>query len=263
VILQAYLDLAIQAALETGKLQLEMLQKPLQVESKSHAADLVTEADKACEVLVRQMILSKYPDHAILGEEGGQEGSNAHRWIVDPIDGTVNYAHGYPHFCVSIGLEIEGKLSVGVVYEPSKNELFTATAGGGAYLNQRRISVSDHSLLGGRTIAGNYVSSGSETFAEDKVVFMRVSEAGVPIRVGGSGALDLCYIACGRMDAHWQRREMPWDCAAGNLLIREAGGKVTHLNGKEHDLANAGTDLSIIASNGKIHKELLNLILIS
>jgi myo-inositol-1(or 4)-monophosphatase len=235
-----------------------MQQQPLNVKSKAFESDLVTEADNACEALLREMILSKFPDHAILGEEDGQDKESSFRWIVDPIDGTVNYAHGYPHFCVSIGLEIEGKPSVGVVYAPSKRELFTAIRGGGAFLNQKPIRVSETSILGGRAILGNYLSSGSATFANDKNVFMRMVEAGVPVRVAGSGALDLCYIACGQIDGHWQPKQMPWDCAAGNLLIREAGGRVTHYNGLEHDLSN--NDLSIVASNGKIHQDLLDLI---
>ena len=259
--LEPYLHIAITAAREAGALQLEMRRGNLEIEAKAFASDLVTKADKACEERIRQIILAQHSDHAIVGEEDGEIGTSPYRWIVDPVDGTVNYAHGYPHFCVSIGLEIAGELAVGVVFDPSMNELFTTTRGGGAFLNTERIHVSSTTALSGRAMIATGSPADPVMDQHDLNVVARLSNLGVPVRRAGSGALDLCFVACGRVDALFESQLNPWDCAAGNLLILEAGGQITHYDGRSHRMkSSTHSEVSIVASNGLIHQALLEVI---
>ena len=259
--LAEYLNTAVAAAREAGALQLEMRRGNLEIEAKAFDSDLVTKADKACEERIREVILAAHPGHAIVGEEGGEVGTGTHRWIVDPVDGTVNYAHGYPHFCVSIGLEIRGELAVGVVFDPSTNELFTATKGGGAFLNGEAIRVSSAAALNGRAMLATGSPADPAMAKRDLAIVDRLIDLGVPVRRAGSGALDLCYVACGRVDALFESQLMPWDCAAGNLLILEAGGKITHYDGRPHRMKSAThAEVSIVASGGAIHAALLEVI---
>lgn len=254
--LEPFLQTALDAARAAAKLQLEMRHTDLGIESKDVESDLVTRADQACETAIRHVILSRHPDHAINGEEGGEVGQSEYRWIVDPIDGTVNYAHGFPQYNVSIGLEMAGRVEVGVVLDAVKNECFHATRGGGAFLNNQPIRVSNQSVLGGRALVGVGATSDPSLALRDLEVLRKLVTMHVPVRRAGLGALDLCYVACGRYDAFLEAKLMPWDCAAGTLLIREAGGEVTDYAGQAHHLKSVRT----LASNGVLHDAMLEML---
>lgn len=254
--LEPFLQTALEAAHAAGALQLEMRHGDLGIEAKDIESDLVTRADQACEEAIRRVILFRHPDHAIVGEEGGEVGASEFRWIVDPIDGTVNYAHGFPQYNVSIGLEVAGHVVVGVVFDAAKRELFRAVLGGGAFLNDQPIRVSSHTHLGGRALVGVGATSDPTLALRDLEMLRRLVTMHVPVRRAGSGALDLCYVACGRYDAFLEAKLMPWDCAAGTLIIREAGGRVTDYAGGEHHLGSVRT----LATNGLLHEAMLELL---
>lgn len=253
-----YLDIALQAARAAGDIQIRNQGTNLEIDSKSNESDLVTRTDKECEAEIRRIILAQYPDHAFLGEEGGTSGGGRCRWIVDPLDGTVNYAHGFPFFCVSVALEIDGQVAVGVVFDPNRNETFTATIGSGALMNAQPIHVSHvPTLEGGRTM----LATG---FPYDKTEALRMLEAltrfmdyGLPIRRPGAAALDLCYIACGRLDGFYESKLQAWDCAAANLIIQEAGGTVTNFRGEPYQYE---IERKLIASNGLIHARMIEIL---
>lgn len=252
--LEAYLQVAVQAARAAGAVHLSHLGQEIKVRAKSTFADLVTEVDAEAERVIREIILKAFPEHAILGEEGGQAGAGAFRWIVDPLDGTVNYAHGYPVFCSSVGFEMNGVRTVGAVFDPTRNELFTAVRGGGAFLNGQRLSVSSTPTLNTPALVATgfpYDTSGETNLAQ----VAKILRLGVPLRRPGAAALDLCNVACGRMDAYWEYGIKPWDVAAGSLILEEAGGTVTDLTGENTPYS----DL-IVATNGKLHAELLALL---
>ena len=194
--------------------------------------DLVTDVDIASERQVSAAILSAFPTHSILGEEGGARGGSdpRYRWIVDPLDGTTNYAHGLQLFCVSIGLEVEGQLALGVVYAPSQDELFVAEAGKGATLNGRPMQVSGVDDLRQAIVATGFPYDRAE-LPRALRSFEALSWRAQAVRRIGSAALDLCYVACGRFDAYWEHVVMPWDLAAGALLVAEAGGSVSRTDG--------------------------------
>lgn len=248
------LNFAIQVARDAGGVLVDRLGRTLQVSNKG-AIDLVTEADLASEKLIIERIRSHYPRHGILAEESGaSEGpTNPERaewkWIIDPLDGTTNYAHGYPCFCVSIGVEREGKLELGVVYDPLRNEVFAAERGRGATLNERPIRVSAVEDLGRAMVCTGFPYNVRERpdFARDFSNFTMRAQA---VRRDGSAALDLAYIACGRFDGFWEDGLNPWDLAAGVLLIEEAGGKVTDFQGTALDIYTQ----RVLASNGLIHE---------
>jgi myo-inositol-1(or 4)-monophosphatase len=248
-----FLETAIQAAQAASKLHQYYAGGDLGISTKSSEIDLVTKVDKLCEEKIREIISAAYPDHVILGEEGGESvGNAAHRWIVDPLDGTVNYAHGFPFYCVSIGLEVDGVVQVGVVLDSVRNELFTATRGGGAFCNGVNIAVSNQPTLKKCLLATGfpYDEAGLKKNLE---VFARVHQKVRAIRRPGSAALDLCYVACGRIDGFWELKLQPWDVAAGLLIVQEAGGTVTTLRGEPYDFG----DKVMIATNGHVHGKLL------
>ncbi len=253
-----YLDIALQAARAAGAIQLRNQGTNLEIDSKSNESDLVTRTDKECEAEIRRIILTQYPDHAFLGEEGGTSGSSRYRWIVDPLDGTVNYAHGFPFFCASVALEIDAQAVVGVVYDPNRFETFTATKGSGALMNGQPIRVTTvPTLEGGRTM----LATG---FPYDKSEALRMLEAltrfmdyGLPIRRPGAAALDLCYVACGRLDGFYESKLQAWDCAAANLIIQEAGGSVTNFRGEPYQYE---AEKKLIASNGLIHAKMIEIL---
>jgi myo-inositol-1(or 4)-monophosphatase len=248
------LNFAIQVARDAGGVLVDRLGRALQVSNKG-AIDLVTEADLASEKLIIERIRSHYPRHGILAEESGasEDPKNPERaewkWIIDPLDGTTNYAHGYPCFCVSIGVEREGKLELGVVYDPLRNEVFAAERGRGATLNERPIRVSAVEDLGRAMVCTGFPYNVRERpdFARDFSNFTMRAQA---VRRDGSAALDLAYIACGRFDGFWEDGLSPWDLAAGVLLIEEAGGKVTDFHGTALDIYTQ----RVLASNGLIHE---------
>jgi len=247
------LNFVVQVARDAGNVLVDRLGRALQVSNKG-AIDLVTEADLASEKLIIERIRSHYPRHAILAEESGlSEASGSPsaaewKWIIDPLDGTTNYAHGYPCFCVSIGVERAGKLELGVVYDPMRNEMFAAERGQGATLNERSMRVSKVDDLGRAMVCTGFPYNVRERpdFARDFTNFTMHAQA---VRRDGSAALDLAYIACGRFDGFWEDGLNPWDLAAGVLLIEEAGGKVTDFNGSALDIYSA----KVMASNGLIH----------
>ncbi len=258
--LQSALDLAVKAAHEAGRIQQEYVNRPHTIATKSSFSDLVTEVDGLCEAAIRGLIAERYPDHAVLGEEegeGGQAGAE-YRWVVDPLDGTVNYAHGFPFYCVSIALERRGAGGavrlLGVVYDATRDELFTATHSGPALLNGQPIRVSGTASL--RTPA--LLSTGFPYDPGDSRnlgLLGRLLAMGVPVRRPGAAALDLCYVACGRLDGYWELGLKPWDSAAGALIVRQAGGRVTDAQGEERPDGPV-----IVASNGHLHPELLQVL---
>ena len=245
-------EVAVGAALAAGQLLRQQYGRPQQIEHKSEI-DLVTALDRQAEALIVGRIHAAYPDHTSVAEEGtGTAGSAEHRWLVDPLDGTTNYAHGYPVFCVSVAYERAGKVVLGVVYDPLREELFLAEAGGGATLNGRPLRVSTTDRL-----AESLLCTG---FPYDRALYpasLRRWETLIwraqGLRREGSAALDLCYVAAGRADGFWERPIQPWDVAAGILLVTEAGGQATSLTGGPPDVYSG----EVAASNGRIHAELI------
>ena len=248
-----FIQTGTSAALEAGALLRERFNTRFSVERKG-VINLVTEVDVAAEKLIVSRIRGAFPDHAILAEEGhgGVEGGGSVRWIIDPLDGTTNYAHGYPVFSVSIGLEIDGEVEWGAVYDPTRNELFTARRGAGAWLNGAPLRVSETAALDGSLLATGFpydIRTGPrKNLAEFSAFAVRTHG----VRRGGSAALDLCYVAAGRLDGFWEHGLHPWDCAAGYLAVREAGGTVTDYSGNHGSIYASET----LASNGRIHEEM-------
>jgi len=219
--------------------------------------DLVTEADIAAEELIIDRIRSYYPRHGILAEESGEavtvgDTASEWRWVIDPLDGTTNYAHGYPCFCTSIGVEHNGKLEFGVIYDPMRKELFAAERGQGATLNDRRIKVSDVEELSKAMLVTGFPYNVRERpdFAREFVTFTMNAQA---VRRDGSAAIDLAYVACGRFDGFWEDGLNPWDMAAGVLLIQEAGGRVTNFNDEPLSIYTK----KVLATNGLVHQPML------
>jgi myo-inositol-1(or 4)-monophosphatase len=250
-----YLHTAIQAAILAQSVHRYYQAKGFTSSSKSTPTDLVTQADQESEQAIRDFIAKLYPDHAFLGEEYGASGQSEFRWIIDPLDGTVNYAHGFPFYGVSIALEVAGQVSLGVVLDTARDELFTATKGGGACLNGRPLKVSTQSALVGSLLATGFPYNVSED-TENLTYFQRVLSKGLTVRRPGAAALDLAYVASGRLEGFWEVKLKPWDVAAGWLLVQEAGGTVTGLGGEPYVLENK----YLVASNGLMHQALLDTI---
>lgn len=249
------LELAIRAAREAGALLLDGLGRRIEVSHKG-PIDLVTEVDLASEALITDLISTHYPRHAILAEEEGAMGAAPgaeYRWLVDPLDGTTNYAHGYPCFCVSIAVERRGEVVVGVVYDPTRDELFVAEKGAGARLNNRAVRVSDTAPLAASLLVTGFPYAISEQEFTNLGHFHDFSLHGQAVRRDGSAALDLCYVSCGRFDGFWELALKPWDTAAGTLIVTEAGGRVTGFAGQPFD----NQTPECLASNGRIHDEMI------
>jgi myo-inositol-1(or 4)-monophosphatase len=244
------------AALAAGKLLMERLKTDFAVSHKG-AVNLVTEVDLAAEELIVSSLRGAFPGHTILAEEKhSQSVPGPCTWIIDPLDGTTNYAHGFPAFAVSIGFEAGGELEWGAVCNPNLGELFTARRGGGAFLNGAPLRVSSTDDLGSSLLATGFpydIRTSSVTNLEYFAEFAKQSRG---VRRAGSAALDFAYVAAGRLDGFWEFKLSPWDCAAGYLLVREAGGLVTNL------LGGAGTiyDRQCVVSNGLIHEQMLSTI---
>jgi myo-inositol-1(or 4)-monophosphatase len=242
-----------QIAREAGTLLMSYFHQHIKIEYKGEA-DLVTIADRASEKLIRERIRSLWPAHDILGEEEGliDTGSD-YRWYVDPLDGTTNFAHGFPVFCVSLALEHQGRRIAGVVYDPTRQEMFTAEQGSGAYLNQEPIRVSPTAQLAEALVATGFPSH--KRHKNPNIYFYhQITLRTHGVRRAGSAALDLCYVASGRLDGFWEFNLNPWDTAAGVLLVEEAGGRVTDFQGEAFQIDSRET----LASNGQLHGALLH-----
>ena len=252
------LNFAIQTARDAGAILIDRLGRALQVSNKG-AIDLVTEADLASEKLIIERIKSHYPRHAILAEESGAtagvEAESEWKWIIDPLDGTTNYAHGYPCFCVSIALERAGAIEVAVIYDPMRDEMFAAERGQGASLNGRRIRVSTVADLNSAMLCTGFPYNVRERpdFAREFANFTMAAQA---VRRDGSAAIDLAYVACGRFDGFWEDGLNAWDVAAGVLLIAEAGGRVTDFAGGPLDILTP----KVLASNGLVHNAMMRVL---
>ena len=255
--LQTTLDDAQQIARQAGAVLVESYQQPHSISFKGNV-DLVTQADEASERLIVAALRKSYPDHTIIAEEGGTTaGSSDYVWIVDPLDGTTNYAHSFPFFAVSIALRGPDGLLAGVVFDPLRDECFAATRGHGATLNGVPIQVTGESKLQ-RSLLGTGFPYDRHTAADNNSqLFARFLRKAQGVRRAGAAALDLAYVACGRLDAYWERGPQAWDMAAGILLVREAGGHVTDYDGAE-DTILEGT--RVVSSNGLLHDELLAVI---
>lgn len=246
---------AIELAKEVGHIQMEGLGREHDVEYKG-VVDIVTEIDKKCEKLIVDRIHKDFPSHDILAEEGSGNRKTADwRWIVDPLDGTVNYNHSYPFFGTSIAIEHKGRIIAGVVYEPNRDELFLAEEKGGAELNGKKISVSKEDDLHRSLLSTGFAYNVQEGEARNNLdLFAKMVMKAQALRRDGMAAGDLCYLACGRYDGFWELFLKPWDIAAGILIVREAGGRVTNFDGTDVNIY--GTE--IVATNGYIHQQVLD-----
>jgi myo-inositol-1(or 4)-monophosphatase len=251
--LEAIERVAIRAARAAGRIHLKRLGNT-HISRKSNAVDLVTEADREAEAATIDVLQRAFPDHTILAEEGGGSSvAGEHRWLIDPLDGTTNFAHGFPQFCVSIGYERRGRIQLAVIFDAFKKELFLARRGGGAWLNQKPIRVSRVRTLDMSLLATGFPYDRRERrrfylcFWE---AFMLRTHG---VRRTGSAALDLAWVACGRVDAFWEFGLKPWDVAAGSLLVEEAGGYVSNIDATTLDINAA----QIIASNGRLHQQMV------
>ena len=247
-------EVAVSAALAAGKIQRDRSQKIGKVSPKG-SRDLVTEVDILCEQEVIRVIKKRFPDHQILAEESGASEGNSSpsKWIIDPLDGTINYAHGFPCYCVSIGLEHEGEIIVGVVYNPNMDELFVAEKGKGATLNSDPISVSSIPKLEDSLLVTGFTPEVVHSLDDNMDAFRDFMKASQAVRRPGSAAIDICYTAMGRFEGFWELKLHPWDVAAGILIMQEAGGKVTKLDGTPLTVY----DRQILASNGLVHDEMV------
>lgn len=249
-----FLATAIEAVIKAGDIQMAFVSSGFSV-SKKGKIDLVTEADIAVETMFRKMIAERFPDHSILAEEFGQDKETrdaSHCWVFDPIDGTNNYAHGLPIFCSSLALEVDGRGVLGAIYDPTRKELFVAERGGGAYLNGEPIRVSHAASLVESMLVTGFPYDVHKRIPEIIGLFGEFVGKARAVRRLGSAALDLCYVAAGRMDGFWEQDLKPWDIAAGGLIVEEAGGTVTDFAGGPF----SSRRHQVLATNGKIHQDM-------
>ena len=251
-----FLSTAIEAVVRAGDLQMAKFGTGVRVEKKG-AIDLVTEVDLEVEKMFRAMIAERFPDHDVLAEEmgGGMSGAR-HRWVFDPLDGTTNFAHGVPIFCASLALEIDGEAVVAAVYDPNRKELFTAEAGVGSWMNGRRLKVSTNASVLESMLVTGFPYNIHQNADEFVRVFAQVLKHARAIRRLGSAAIDICWVAAGRMDGFWEASLKAWDMRAAALILEEAGGKVTGMDGREWDPYQG----HILATNGLIHDEVFRLL---
>ncbi|MEC9248031.1 MAG: inositol monophosphatase family protein [Pseudomonadota bacterium] len=255
--MEPMLNIAIRAARLAGTVISRATARLDEVKfDKKGELNYVSEVDTQAEAIIIETLLEAYPDHAILAEESGQRGESDYLWIVDPLDGTRNFLNGYPQFCVSIALSIKGKLQQAVVYDPVRDELFSASRGGGALLNDRRIRVGGKNRVEQTLLATGFPVNNSGSVKESVKRLEKVLARGADIRRGGSAALDLAYVACGRLDGYWEFNLNSWDIAAGALLISESGGIICDRRASENFLESG----EVITSNPKLLKQLLPLL---
>ena len=250
----SYLETAVGIAREAGALVANYFERRVGFELKGEF-DLVTEADRASEALIVDRLRSYFPGHAVVAEEGGgHEGGSDFRWYVDPLDGTTNFAHGYPMFNVTLALEHAGEMLAGVILDPMRQELFTAERGAGAYLNNRKIRVSNVRRLQDSLVCTGFPSR-KRHLSVNVHFYHQLAMATHGVRRSGSAALDLAWVACGRLDGFWEFGLNPWDMAAGRLLVSEAGGCVSDMLGQPHRFSAP----HLLADNGNIHGEIVAL----
>ncbi len=251
------LNIAVKAARRAGSIINRAAQdiERLTITRKG-PADFVTEVDRQVEQTIIDILHEAYPDHAFLGEEGGAVGESEFQWIIDPIDGTTNFLHGFPMYCTSIALAHKGIVTQAVIYDPVRNDLFTATRGSGAFLNDRRMRVSHETRLDDALIGSGFPYSSMEHQERYLRMLAEVMRKTAGIRRPGSAALDLAYVAAGRYDGFWEMGLKPWDMAAGTLLIQEAGGLVSDLDGNNQFLQTG----HVVAGNPKIFGQLLPMV---
>jgi myo-inositol-1(or 4)-monophosphatase len=254
-----FLATAVEIVLQAGAIQLARRASGFHVDKKG-TIDLVTEVDIECERMCRAILAERFPDHDILAEEMSrdpqQPSTSTHRWVYDPLDGTTNYAHGLPIFCSSLALQIDGRTVVGAIYDPTRAELFTAERGTGAFLNGQRLHVSAAAELIDALLVTGFPYDVHKHTADLVTMFGAFLGRARAVRRLGSAALDLCYVAAGRFDGYWEQHLWPWDVAAGALIVAEAGGTVTGMDGSDFDPAAA----HLVASNGRVHTAMLTVI---
>jgi myo-inositol-1(or 4)-monophosphatase len=247
---------AIQLAHEAGQVLRRRFRTAVAVRSKG-PADIVTSVDEEAQALLARRIRRTFPAHGILAEEGLDSGAGAEwRWIVDPLDGTKNFARGIPSFCVAIAAERDGQVELGVVFDPIQEELFLGVRGHGAWLNGRPIQVSKTRMLTRAFLATGMPHRVRRFAGSVGRTFARFADCSLGVRDRGAGALDLCYVACGRFDGYWEIDQSPWDVAAGGLIVEEAGGRMSNFRGRPFDIFGGET----VASNGRLHKAILNVL---
>ena len=255
--MQPLLNIAVRAARRAGEVIVRSMNRleSLTVSSKGRN-DFVTEVDRAAEQEIIASIRRNYPQHAFLAEESGRSGEHDTLWIIDPLDGTTNYLHGFPVFCVSIACQIKGRLEHAVIYDPTRGELFTASRGAGAHLDNHRMRVSKARTLEGSLVSTGFPYRANLEYLDAYLAMLRaVTEQAAGVRRPGSAALDLAYVAAGRVDAFWEIGLSPWDTAAGTLLIQEAGGRIGTLTGAEYQQGG-----HLVAGTPKVYAALLELI---
>jgi myo-inositol-1(or 4)-monophosphatase len=245
------------AAIESGKILKENFEGSFNIESKDIVSNLVTEIDKKSEKKIIEIIKSDFPSHNILSEEiGAIDLDSDVKWIIDPIDGTINYAHSIPLCCISIGVEKKGEVIMGVVYNPLSGESFFAEKGKGATLNDEIITVSTEKDISKSLLVTGFPYSSDKNPTKQLDVFSKIVSSDIPIRRLGSAALDICWTACGRLDGFWEYNLNPWDVAGGSIILIEAGGKLSNFSGNEYNLYGK----EILATNGLIHEQVLKMI---
>lgn len=248
-----FLSVATQAALRAGHLLKKGFGTSYEISSKEGRHNLVTTYDKLAESMILEAVTKQFPSHGFLGEESGHQKKGDILWIVDPLDGTVNFAHNIPVFCVSIGVAIESEIVAAAIYQPMTEELFWAEKGHGAFLNGEPLRVSPQKNLEGAYLSTGFPYNVHEDPLHCIETFTRLTRLGIPIRRLGSAAIDLSYVAAGRFDAYWEVSLQPWDLAAGLLIVEEAGGTVTRYDGSRCNPYEEGTTL---ASNTHLHTQL-------
>ncbi len=253
--LDLFLEVATEAAQAAGDVLKKFAGSLSDIQEKGRSGDLVTEADRGAEAVILEVLRRRLPDHAILAEESGdigQPSQTPYLWAIDPLDGTTNYTHSYPFYAVSIGLLIDGVPSVGVIFNPALDELFQAVIGQGATCNHAPISVSKTDQLKNSLLVTGFAYDRRETIDTNYAEFCHLTHLTQGVRRGGSASVDLAYVACGRLDGYWERGLSPWDIAAGVVLLREAGGRVTAYDQSPFDLHSG----RLLATNGSLHDSL-------
>lgn len=255
--MEQFKQVLLEATKEAGKIIQQYFQGSFNIENKEGINNLVTEVDKHSEKAIIDIIRKNYPGHSIISEEVGEMLQESdYQWIIDPIDGTVNFAHGIPICCVSIGLKHKEELLLGAVYNPMMNELFFAEKGKGAYLNDKPIKVSSKTNFAKACLVTGFPYKWPNSSEHPIRVFERFILEGLPVRRLGSAAIDLCWVACGRFDGFWEYNLSSWDVAAGYLIVQEAGGRITNFDGEPYSVF----DKETLATNGHIHEDMLRLI---